>query len=37
MARNLYLPTNIENLTDEQENDIYQNFAIGYNKLKDTP
>ena len=23
MARNLYLPKNIQNLTDEQENDIY--------------
>jgi len=37
MARNLYLPRNIGEMTDEQENDIYQRFAIGYNKMKDDP
>jgi len=35
MARNLYLPKNIEEFTPEEENDIYQRFASGYNELKD--
>jgi hypothetical protein len=25
------------NYTQEQENDIYQRFSIGYNKMKDEP
>ena len=37
MARNLYLPKNIEEFTPEEENDIYQRFAKGYNELKDQP
>ena len=37
MARNLYLPSDIKGFTPEQENEIYQRFARGYNKLKDLP
>lgn len=37
MARNLYLPKNIDGFTQEQENEIYQRFAKGYNQLKDDP
>ena len=37
MARNLYLPKDINNYDQEQENEIYQRFAMGYNKLKNEP
>lgn len=37
MARNLYLPKNIQNLSPEQHNEIYQRFAKGYEKIKDEP
>ena len=37
MARNLYLPKNISGFTQEQENEIYQRFATGYNIMKDDP
>jgi glycerol-3-phosphate O-acyltransferase/dihydroxyacetone phosphate acyltransferase len=37
MARNLYLPKNISGFTAEQENEIYQRFAKGYNAMKDKP
>jgi len=37
MARNLYLPKNLQNFSPEQENEIYQRFAKGYNKMKDKP
>jgi hypothetical protein len=37
MARNLYLPKNINEYTPQEENDIYQRFAIGYNQLKEEP
>ena len=37
MARNLYLPKDISGFTDEQENEIYQRFSSGYNKMKDEP
>ena len=31
MARNLYLPKNIQGFTPEQENEIYQRFSRGFN------
>ena len=37
MFRNLYLPKNIQEFTPEEENEIYQKFANGFNKLKDHP
>ncbi len=37
MARNLYLPKNIKNLSPEAENEIYQRFFNGYNMVKDNP
>mmetsp|Transcript_2192 Transcript_2192/g.2126 ORF Transcript_2192/g.2126 Transcript_2192/m.2126 type:complete len:114 (-) Transcript_2192:594-935(-) len=35
MARRLYLPTNLPSFTNQQENDIYQRFFMGYNAFKD--
>jgi len=37
MARNLYLPHDISDFTPDQENEIYQRFAKGYNTMKDLP
>lgn len=37
MARNLYLPKNIQGFTPEQENEIYQRFSRGFNQMKDEP
>jgi parvulin-like peptidyl-prolyl isomerase len=37
MARNLYLPKNIQGFTPEQENEIYQKFSRGFNQMKDEP
>lgn len=37
MARNLYLPKAINSYDQQQENEIYQRFAYGYNKLKNEP
>lgn len=37
MARNLYLPKNIQGFSRAQENEIYQRFAKGYNEMKDDP
>ncbi len=35
MARSLYLPKQLPNYTEEQENDIFQRFSIGYNAYKE--